>query len=286
LVINGIDDKHGQKIVKEARLVVKRYRIDIDKRRKELNADALEYQRRINGEAKRITTQLEPIEAHLENEEKRVDEELERIKREKETFAEMLYQARCAELTELKFLFNGSKFYARYADVDLEVYVLHVKQWADDEFYAFLGKAKVYFDIHEKQLAEQKAKEEEDRKALAAERARLDAIAKEQAEKDAALKAEADRLEALKPKVEIIAPALNFEIPNRVAAAVETIAKATDMPVEKEIRMRVNIQHCIKCGGLDEGRQYAVDEFFKHLKQVIRKESDLDDFADLYCLND
>lgn len=206
LVINGIDDKSGQKAVKEARLIIKRYRIDIDKRRKELNSDALEFQRRINGEAKRITALLEPIETHLAAEEKKVDDEWERIKREKELLAEKHYQSRCAELTELKFLFNGSKFYARYADVDLEIYILQIKQWSDDEFYAFLGKAKVYFDIHEKQLAEQKAKEEEERKALAAERARLDSIAKEQAERERALREETARLDYEKAKEAVMRP--------------------------------------------------------------------------------
>lgn len=55
--------------------------------------------------------------------------------------------------------------------------------------------------------------------------------------------------------------------------------------MENRLRMRVNIQHAIKQCKIEEGRQYAVDCFFDHLKQVIRKEIDLDDFADLYCLN-
>lgn len=51
--------------VEEAHKQVKRLRIDIDKRRKDLTAGALTYQRAINTEAKRLTEEVEPIEATL-----------------------------------------------------------------------------------------------------------------------------------------------------------------------------------------------------------------------------
>lgn len=205
LVINGIDDKAGQKVVKEARSVVKRYRIDVDKRRKELNADALEFQRRINGEAKRITAQLEPIETHLANEEKKVDDELERIKREKEIAETTRYKSRVAKLNDLQFKFDGSKFYAEY-EPSLEAYVLNLKQWDDTQFNEFVDNSMYHFDYFVKKEIQRKKNEDEERKAMAAERARLDAVAKEQAEKDAALKAEADRLAYLKSKEAVMQP--------------------------------------------------------------------------------
>lgn len=63
IAING----YGQ--ITEARKRVKRLRIDIDKRRKELNEGALTYQRAVNEEAKRLTYEIVPIEDHLRTEE-------------------------------------------------------------------------------------------------------------------------------------------------------------------------------------------------------------------------
>jgi hypothetical protein len=202
LVINGIDDKEGLKAVNAARKIVKGYRIDVDKRRKELNADALEYQRRINGEAKRITALLEPIETHLANEEKKIEDELERIKREKEAVEAARYQERVKKLTGLKFMFDGIHFYSTYLDTFnneiMKVSVLLLKQLSDEAFNDFYDNAKHYFEIEEKAWAEKKAREDAERKAIAEERARLDAIAREQAAKDAALKAEEARIGAAK----------------------------------------------------------------------------------------
>lgn len=201
LIVKGIDDKDGLKIVNAARKVVKGYRIDVDKRRKELNTDALAFQRRINEEAKRITALLEPIENHLAAEEKKIDDEIERIKLEKERAEAARFQARVISLTGLKFMFDGVHYYSTYLDTFnnevMKVSVLFLKQMTDEVFNDFYENAKHYFDIEEKAIAERKVREEADRKALAEERARLDAIAKEQAEKDAALKVEAERLAAL-----------------------------------------------------------------------------------------
>ncbi|MCC6409719.1 MAG: hypothetical protein IT453_21370, partial [Planctomycetes bacterium] len=84
LEIKGLDDRAGYKIVREARLDVKRHRVAIEKKRAELKADALEYGRKVDGEAKRLTAMLEPIEAHLETQEKAIDAERDRIKAEAE----------------------------------------------------------------------------------------------------------------------------------------------------------------------------------------------------------
>jgi hypothetical protein len=216
LKINGVVDKDGAKVVNAARKVVKGYRIDVDKRRKELNADALEWQRKINAEAKRITLLLEPIENHLANEEKRIEDEIERIRREKERADADRLQVRVLKLSQLKFMFDGINYYSTYPDTftkqRMHVAVLHLKQMNDDEFNEFFDNAKHYFDIEEKVIAEQKAQEDADRKALAEERARLEAIAKEQAAKEAALKQEAERIESLKLYEESKQAVINSEI--------------------------------------------------------------------------
>lgn len=70
--------------VSEARKQVKRLRIDVEKRRKELNEGALKYQRAINEEAKRLTSLISPIEVKLQAEEDNYEEVKRREREAKE----------------------------------------------------------------------------------------------------------------------------------------------------------------------------------------------------------
>ena len=83
LTVQGLNDEAGLSQVHAARMVVKNHRVDVEKTRKELKADALEWGRKVDAEAKRITAMLEPIEAHLTAEEEKVTKEKERIRQEK-----------------------------------------------------------------------------------------------------------------------------------------------------------------------------------------------------------
>ena len=80
LTICGLTDTVGYKAVHSARMVVKNHRVQVEKVRKELKADALEYGRRVDAEAKRITAMLEPIEGHLARKEDAYEAEKERIR--------------------------------------------------------------------------------------------------------------------------------------------------------------------------------------------------------------
>lgn len=82
LKIVDVTDAAGFKAVHDARMVVKSRRVEVEKVRKELKADALEYGRKVDAEAKRITALLEPIETHLQDEENAYRAEQERIKNE------------------------------------------------------------------------------------------------------------------------------------------------------------------------------------------------------------
>ena len=75
-------DEEGYQKCREARLIVKNTRCEVEKRRKELKEDSLKWGRVVDGEAKRIAALLEPIEAHLESQEKIVDGEKERVRLE------------------------------------------------------------------------------------------------------------------------------------------------------------------------------------------------------------
>jgi hypothetical protein len=250
LVVKGIDDKDGLKVVNAARKVVKGYRIDVDKRRKELNADALEYQRRINGEAKRITALLEPIENHLANEEKKIDDEIERIKLEKEQAEAEKLKERISTLTRLGFKFNGIKYITEYLDTfnnaQIEIAMLHVKQIDDATWDDFTANAYHYQQmdltrkVEEIRLANEKREREEAERKVEADRLiqqrreqemeneRLADIAHMQAKKEAELKAEAERLESLKRYEESKAAV--------IASETECLKNGCEAPIHIELK--------------------------------------------------
>ena len=99
LTIKGLDDVEGYEKVRDARLFIKAERVNVEKKRVELKASALEYGRAVDAEAKRITVAIEEVEDHLMAEQKRIDDEKERIKFEKEQRA--VLPERMAKLAEL-----------------------------------------------------------------------------------------------------------------------------------------------------------------------------------------
>lgn len=64
--------------VEEAHKAVKRLRVDLDKKRKELNEGALSYQRTVNATAKRLTEKISTVESRLEAQ--RENHEAEKLK--------------------------------------------------------------------------------------------------------------------------------------------------------------------------------------------------------------
>ena len=77
-------DKKGYLALTQAIAEVRTARTDVEKRRKELKQDALDYGRLVDSTAKQITERLEAIEGPLKANKEQIDAENERIKREKE----------------------------------------------------------------------------------------------------------------------------------------------------------------------------------------------------------
>src|SRR5216110_148612 len=69
LVINGVDDKAGLKRVYDARQVVKKTRVGVEKYAKELKETAIAWQKKVNIEQSRVVGELEAIENHLQTQE-------------------------------------------------------------------------------------------------------------------------------------------------------------------------------------------------------------------------
>ena len=79
LTITGLDDKEQFDAVHSARMVVRGKRIEVEKKRVELKADALKWGKLVQTEANRIFALIEPIESHLKNEEGKAEAERKRL---------------------------------------------------------------------------------------------------------------------------------------------------------------------------------------------------------------
>lgn len=165
LKINGIEDKSGYLIVKNARLTVKSKRIEVEKIRKELKEDSLRYGRIVDAEAKRITALLEPIEDHLSEEETRIDTEKENIRLEKERKQKELLQNRIDAFQKYEFVPND---------------MMSIALFSEEEFQQSLEKAKIIFEGKQKRLAEIEAEKNAEVERMKAESERLEKFAAEQ----------------------------------------------------------------------------------------------------------
>lgn len=185
--IKILDSKDYERCTK-AIGICRSLRTDVEKCRKELKEDALEYGRRVDAEAKRLTKRLEEIEEPLKAEKSRVDEEKERAKRKAEEEKRKKLEARVELL----------------ASVNARANPLIVSEWSDEEFeqqFAVAQKAWETAKQLEKEEAERKAKEEAERleamrieqERLAAERAELE---RQRREAEEAARIERERIEA------------------------------------------------------------------------------------------
>jgi hypothetical protein len=197
LAIKDIDDKEGFEKVHSARMIVKDKRVNVEKVRKELKADAITYGKAVDEEAKRITGLLEPIETHLSKEEQKIEDEKKRIREEEEQKAKEKIENRQKLLLacDMKFEITGYKSPTIYISNE------EIVKLSDEDFDL---RYQIIKSEHEKLAAEKAeadrlAKEEADRlerqrKDQEAEAARLEAIGKEQEEKEKKLKDEQETL--------------------------------------------------------------------------------------------
>ena len=179
LSITDIENKEQFQIVHDARMVVKSHRVAVEKKRKELKADALAWGKKVDFEAKRIFGMLEPIESHLMAEENKVLEEQKRIEAENAEKERQIIQNRIDILFEYGVVMPFQ-----------EVAVM-----ADDIFNVTVVNAKLAYAEERKRLTDEAAARKAEDERLSAERAELEKQRKEQEEKAAARKAELDAIQ-------------------------------------------------------------------------------------------
>jgi hypothetical protein len=246
LKIVDVNDAAGFKAVHEARMVVKNKRVEVEKVRKDLKADALEYGRKVDAEAKRITAMLEPIETHLTAEEEAYQAEKERIKNAARLRAEAEARAKAeAEAARIKaeqdaenerLRVEREKLEAERAaieaerkaaqeKIDAERRLMEAKQAAEQEK---LNAERRAIEAEQKRIADAeaarvRAEEMEKAKAEAAERAKKETearIAREAAE----AKAKAEAAEAAEIRRNALRP------DREKLAAVSAAVKAIEIP--------------------------------------------------------
>ena len=208
LTVQGVDDKEGYDLCHAARMEVKGKRVEVEKTRKKLKEDVLEYGRVVDKEAKRITALLEPIEEHLTVQEKIIDDEKARIKAEAEAKEAARIQARIDSLFSFGCSFNGMNYVLPFAPTGYSVPSAIVKTCADEQFETICAEFQKLVDAEnariEKEKADKKAEEELLEKIRAEQKAefgRLAAIADEQAKKEAKIKEEQEKIERDKQRL-------------------------------------------------------------------------------------
>ena len=171
LTITDLEDKEQFESVHSARMVIKGKRVEVEKTRKGLKADALAWGKKVDTEAKRIFGKLEPIEFHLMTEEQKVLDEIKRKQEEHEAKEKQTIQNRIDALLEY----------------EVTLPYLEVASMTDDEFQNRYQKAEEYY------FAEKARLENE-------ERIKKEALETERLEREAEKKRIADRMLEIEAK--------------------------------------------------------------------------------------
>lgn len=184
LKLTSLEDVKTYKEIVEARKFVKGKRIEVRKKKEELNENALAWQRKVNAEEKRITALLEPIESYLESEEAKFEnwKKEDREKKEREEMERV--NTRTAILIDLQMQFTGHGFVME----ELMITQDEICDFSEDEFTAFTEKVKPVSARVAEAKAEQERKDKEERDRL--EKQRL-----EQAEQQRKIDEENKRIE-------------------------------------------------------------------------------------------
>jgi len=177
------EDTETYEVVKSLLKIAVSKRNEVEKKRKELNEDALKWQRTVNAEAKRITAMLEPIEEHLANQKSIYDEEVQRKKK-------AVLIARRDELLGIGFeIQNGilvnAKINATIHGDTLGVmtdmaYEMEKKRWQNEMESVIEAEreAERLRQAEEQRLAQERATLERQRQEIEAQRLEFERIAK------------------------------------------------------------------------------------------------------------
>ena len=195
IAITDVSDAAGYKIVSTARKAVKKKRVAVENLRKTIIADALGFQKAVNGEANRIKGLLVPIETHLASQEKKYEAENERIRQEERERIEKMINERAQRLVNVGCSPNAQG----YSYGDTTITMEQLRNLSDEDFETSFEAIERQFKADQKQ---KKKEEEAKAKALLAEKkarekeiAELEKQRREIAAREAAIQQKEDAIE-------------------------------------------------------------------------------------------
>lgn len=154
---NGPDDEEAYQTVRRARLDMKAKRVQLDKTRRELNREALDWQRGVNGVAKEYLAKMTPIEEHLIEQERLVTDAIAEAKAAEARRREEKFQARWDSLSQVGALASPAE----------------VRDMDEETFVEYLERATIKHVRRERERREAEQQRERERKELDAERERI-----------------------------------------------------------------------------------------------------------------
>jgi hypothetical protein len=174
LAINGPDDKQGYEVLKSSLSTVVSLRTSVEKARKKLNRNAIDYKRMVDEEAKRITANLLEIENPLKEKKQAYDEEKARLKAEEEARKHQMFVDRTTNLLQRGFTFNGSM----YVMGELIITPTNIREYDEAQWTEVVLRAEEIFK------AEQEKKQQEELAMLEFQRQQSKQLAIEKKEKE------------------------------------------------------------------------------------------------------
>jgi hypothetical protein len=193
LTIAGPEDKVGFKVVYDYRQLVRRQRIDVNRKKDELKAPHSAYVKEVDTVAKALTKQMEEIEEKLSKQEADYVYQREKIAQEKAMFEQQRTEGRIKVLRSYGYEWNerldcyqlpGGQYFVNFDEI---------KSLNDEQYAPLSENTRQWHENEQARLAEEQRKADEAADRIEAEqkeeRDRLDEIARKQ-------KVEADRLAA------------------------------------------------------------------------------------------
>jgi chromosome segregation ATPase len=150
--------------VEEAHKAVKRLRIDLDKKRKELNEGALSYQRTVNATAKTLTERISKVESRLEGERETYEEAKRKEKAAKDAEKAAVLNERVKRLTEAGVVVSDLAAVGAMDATDFEFYFARESRIAE-EAKAELKRQTEELQIRQEELRIQRQQQDAERAA-------------------------------------------------------------------------------------------------------------------------
>lgn len=235
--------------LKEAKKLLRNTRSFLDAKKKELNADAIIWQKAVVATHKDIYGKIEDIEATVDGEIEKGIEVLEAAKREKEKQEAEAFNIRIQTIMENGMVYEGNAY--KYGELEMEPERL--KNMHDQDFQFFVETLKMRYKAKQEEearleaerIAEEQRKEKE-RLELEARNKELEERQRQQEEEARKLREEKERLEAERIAAENEAKAAAARAEQeRKAAEEEAMKLRAEM---QKMKLNNRISQCVALG--------------------------------------